>query len=105
MLCRTGILFRFHTVFKIVDAVLVGTMCTAEKDTVHLHAMTKDTASAVGTGGRQGMDGTFKAIEYMRFTILAHFKAFVILVSAHLANSQSAVARKISKLIFFGFHY
>jgi hypothetical protein len=80
-------------------------MGTAEEDTVHLHAMTKDTASAMGTGGCQGMDGTFKAIEYMCLTVLAHFKTFVILVAAHLANSHSATAGNISKLIFFGFHY
>jgi hypothetical protein len=85
-----------------MDAILFGTMGTAEEDTIHLHAMTDDPAATMRARGRQGVDGAFKAIEYMRFTVLAHLKTFVILVAAYLTCGQ--LASFSSELIFFSFH-
>lgn len=59
-----------------MDAILLGTMGTAEEDTIHLHTVTNNSAATMRTRRRQGMDGTFEAIENVRLTAQADFKAF-----------------------------
>jgi hypothetical protein len=66
--------------------MLAGTMCTAVKDAIRLHAMTDDPAAAVRAGWRQCMDRTFKAIEDMRLTVDEHFKTFVVYVTAYFTS-------------------
>ena len=61
-----------------MDAVLAGTVSTAIKNAVRLHAVPDDPATAVRAGGRQGVNGTFETIEDMRLTIDPHFETFVI---------------------------
>ena len=76
-------MFRLYTIFELMDAILFGTMGTAEEDTIHLHAVTNNTAAAMRARGCQGMDGTFEAVEHMRLTVLAHLKTFVVFVAAY----------------------
>jgi len=86
-----------------MDAVLLGTMGTTEKDTIHLHAVTNDSTSTMRARRCQGMDGAFEAIEYMGLAVLAHFKTLVICVAAYLTFGE--LASSSSELIFFSFHY
>jgi hypothetical protein len=86
-----------------VDAILVGTVSTAEEDSVHLHTVTEDPAATMRACGRQSMDGTLKAIEDMNLTFLAHLKTFIIFVAANLTFGQlSSFGREL--LICIGFH-
>jgi hypothetical protein len=96
-------LFRLYTIFELVDAILVGTMGTAEEDPIHLHTVTNDTTATMRACRCQGVNGTFKAIEYMRLTVLSDLKTFVIFVATYLAFGQ--LASSSSELIFFSFHY
>jgi hypothetical protein len=66
--------------------MLAGTVSTAVKDTLRLHAMTDDPAATVRAGWRQCLDGTFEAIEDMRLTTHSHFKTFVIHIPAYFTS-------------------
>ena len=96
-------MFRLYAIFELMDAILPGTMGTAEEDTVHLHAMTYNSAATMRAGRCQSMDGAFEAVEDMRLTVLAHLKTFVIFVAAYL--TFSLLASFSSELIFFSFHF
>jgi hypothetical protein len=62
--------------------MLAGAVGTAVKLTVsHFHAMPNDHAAAMGASGRQGMDGTFEAVEYVPRIAKYHGKRLVILIS------------------------
>jgi len=74
--------------------VFTGTMGTAEENAFDFHAVTNDLASAVSTLGRQRVDGTFETVEHMRVTSQAHFKTFIVFVSAHFTCADVAVATK-----------
>lgn len=68
----------FYPIFHLSDSMLAGTMSTAIEDTIGFHAVTDDPATAVRAGGRQGVDGTFEAIEDMRLAVDPDFKTFVV---------------------------
>ncbi len=55
--------------------------------------------------GCQGMDGAFKAVEYMHLTVLAHLKTFVIFVTAYFAFSQLAILVSITYLFLDYFSF
>jgi hypothetical protein len=75
-----------------VDTILTCTMGATVKDAVHLCAMTDDLTPTVGAFWRKRVDGTFKAVEDMRLTIQAHFKAFIVFVSANFTRAEVAIA-------------
>jgi hypothetical protein len=77
----------FHTIFKLVNAVLLCTMSTAVENTLGFHTVTDHAAAAMGTGGCQGMDGTLKAVEDMGSPCHVYFKALVVYVAAYLTSS------------------
>ena len=66
-----------------MDAVLAGTVSTAIKNAVRLHAVPDDPAAAVRAGRRQGVNGTFETIEDMRLTIDPHFETFIIYIPTY----------------------
>jgi hypothetical protein len=51
--------------------------------------MPDDLAAAVRTPGRQGMDGALETVENMDFAIHAHFKGFVVVITAYFACSHA----------------
>ncbi|MBC7878851.1 MAG: hypothetical protein H7Y59_16895 [Anaerolineales bacterium] len=79
-----------------MNAMLTGTMGTAVENTVCFHAVANDTASTMSTLWCNGMNGTFKTIEYMGFTIQSHFKIFIVLIAANFACGLLFIGRKIS---------
>ena len=66
-----------------MHSMLAGAVGTAIKDSICLHAVTDDPTAAVRTRGRQGVNGTFKAIEDMGLTTYPHFKTFIVHVTAY----------------------
>jgi hypothetical protein len=66
-----------------MHSMLAGAVGTAVKDSICLHAVPDDPTAAVRTGGRQGVNSTFKAIENMRLTTYPHFKTFIVHVTAY----------------------
>src|SRR6266540_5905534 len=75
-----------YPIFKLVDSMLTGTVGTAVKDTIRLHAVTDDPATAVRAGWCQCMDRTFKAIEDMRLTSDPHLKTFIVHIPTHFTS-------------------
>ena len=67
-----------YPIFHLSDSMLAGTVSTAIKHTLRLHSVADDPAAAMGAGRRQGVDGTFEAIEDMRLTVDPNFKAFIV---------------------------
>jgi hypothetical protein len=75
--------------------MLAGTVGTTIEDPFGFHAVTNDLTSAVSTFGRKRVDGAFKTVEYMRFTIVhAHLKTFIIFVSAQLTFTEVSLPSK-----------
>jgi hypothetical protein len=85
----------FHAVFEFLDAMLAGAMRTTIEDALTFHAVPNHAAAAVCAGGRQGMDGAFKAIEHMRLTTHADFKTFVVHVPAHFTSHLAIISHGI----------
>jgi hypothetical protein len=56
---------RFHAVFEFVNAMLLGAVGTAVKNTICFHTVTDDPAATMSTGGRQSVDSTLETIENM----------------------------------------
>jgi hypothetical protein len=66
--------------------MLTGAMGTAVKDTIRLHTMTDDPATAVRAGWRQRVDCTLKAIEDMRLTSDPQLKTFIVHIPTHFTS-------------------
>jgi hypothetical protein len=77
-----------------VAAMLTGAVGATEENAVNFHTVTNDLTSTVSTFGRQRMDGTFEAIEYVRFAVHAHFKPFVVFGPADLTFAGVTVISK-----------
>jgi hypothetical protein len=58
------------------------------EDAACLDAMSNDSTAAVGAGGRQRMDGAFKAVEHVRLSAHAHLKSLVVLVATHFTRGK-----------------
>ena len=62
------------------------------KHTVRFDAVPDDATSAMSARGRQGLDGTLKAVEDMCLSAHPHFKSFIVLIAAHLTGGDSVLA-------------
>ncbi|HSL47348.1 MAG TPA: hypothetical protein VK897_28165 [Anaerolineales bacterium] len=60
-------------------------MRTTIKDAIGLHAVTDYAYTTMGTRGRQSMDGTLKAVEYVDCASHMHLEAFIVNVAAYFA--------------------
>jgi hypothetical protein len=74
--------------------MLTGTMGTTIEGAFDFHAVTDDLTPAVRTFGRQRMDGTFKTVKDMHFASHAHFKTFIVFVSADLTSAEIVISLK-----------
>jgi hypothetical protein len=61
-------------------------MSATIENVVGLHTMTHDLTSAMGTPGREGMDGTFKTVEHMCLTVQSYLHTFIVFIAAHFAG-------------------
>jgi len=66
--------------------MLAGAVGTAKEGIRRLHAVTDDAAAAMGTGGRQRVDGALEAVEHMRLAAHLQLETFVVDVAAHLTG-------------------
>lgn len=80
-------------------AMLAGAVCATKDGIRCFHAVTYDSATAMGTGGRQRMDRALETIEHVSFATHLHLKAFVISVAADLTCCS-----RISKHTFLIIH-
>jgi len=89
-----------------MNAMLAGTMGATVEDTICLHTMTYNLTAAMGTFGRDGMDGALKTIKYVHLTITQpHLKTFIILIAADLTYISAATCKNIREYFFFcSFH-
>jgi hypothetical protein len=51
------------------------------------HTMSDDTASTMGTGGRQSMDGAFETVKYVQFSSHPHLKTLIIDIATNFART------------------
>jgi hypothetical protein len=79
--------------------MLAGAVRAAIDGVGGFHTVTDDAAATMGTGGRQGMDGTFETVEHMRFAAHLYLKAFIICIAAYLTGCSA-----IAKHTFVVFH-
>jgi len=63
--------------------LFLSTMGTAVEEAIGFDTMTDDHASAVLALGSKGVNGAFKRIECMRFSILHDLERFIIIVAAN----------------------
>jgi hypothetical protein len=63
-------------------------MIATEHATTLLQAVADDAHAAVFASGREGMNGTFEAVERMRLVSHHHLKGFVVVVSARITDSD-----------------
>jgi hypothetical protein len=54
-------------------------------DSIRLHAMADDLASAICTSRRERLNGTLETVEGVRRPIHSHLETVFILIPAHLA--------------------
>jgi hypothetical protein len=72
-----------------LDFGLSGAMGAAINDAAgRLNAVSNHATFAVGTTGRESLDGAFEAVERHRPAALCYLKRFVVVVAASLANSH-----------------
>jgi hypothetical protein len=76
--------------FKDVNAVFSRTMSGAIEQTFGFHTMTDDLAATMHAVRRQRVNGTFKTIEDVRFTIYPDLKTFVVFIPTDLTFAQMA---------------
>jgi hypothetical protein len=67
-------------------------MLAAKKSTTIFQAVTYDMRPAMRAGRCQRADRTFEAVEEVTFSIHSHLEAFVIVVSARLANRHDVTS-------------
>jgi hypothetical protein len=79
--------------------MLAGAMCATIERISRFHAVTNNAAAAMGTGGRQGMDGALETIEYMRLTAHPYLKTLIVHVAAHFTGG-----RGVAKHVFLCVH-
>ena len=80
-------------------AMLAGAVCAAIDGIRSFHAVTNNSAAAMGTRGRQRMDRALEAIEHVSLAAHLHLKAFIISVAAYLTCCS-----RISKHTFLRIH-
>ncbi|HZM20379.1 MAG TPA: hypothetical protein VFC02_01480 [Anaerolineales bacterium] len=88
-----------YTVFELMDAMLRRTMGTAIKDPFSFHSMTNNATCAMGTRGRQRVNSTFKAVEYVCLTTHAHFKALIVGVATYFTGTFPVTPHRILFII------
>src|SRR5262245_21241710 len=68
------------------------TMSATIEHPVCLRSMTKHLATTMSTGGCEGMDRTFKAVEHMRLAATNNRKSLVVLIAASFATRHGALS-------------
>lgn len=76
--------------FKDVNAIFSCTMSGAVEQTFGFHTMTDDMAATMHAVWRQRVNGTFKTIEDVLFTIYSDLKTFVVFIPTDLTFVQMA---------------
>jgi len=72
--------------------MLAATVGTTIEDAFGFHAVTNDLTAAVCTHGCQRMDGTLETVENVQFASHAHFKTFIVFVSADLTSAEIVIS-------------
>jgi len=72
-----------------MNAMLLGTVCTAIKNAIRFHAVTNDSAAAMRASGRQRVDGTLETVEDMRSAAHTNLKTLIINIPTNLASHGS----------------
>jgi hypothetical protein len=73
---------------QLADPDLVRAMGTTVESALRFQPMPDDLAAAMRTGGRECMDGAFKAIKGVGLARHPNFECLVVVIAAYIASSH-----------------
>src|SRR5690349_24950110 len=96
-------LFNFRAIFQFMNSMLSCTIGTTVDDAIRLHTMPNNSTITMGAAGCQGVNGTFKTVKDMQFSVHLNTKTLVIRISADFTDVLLSGNKEIRKDLGFAF--